>query len=468
MSSTTIFEAAAEGDIAYLQAHTSEISTKNDRGWTPLHFAARYGQLEVVKYLKEQNVPTDVVNSEGKTAYAMAEFWGFDEVAQVLKPDDKPDDKPMESTTQEDNEVKHKFRKNNVNYFAGSPLNRYSWFRSDKAVLSRLLRAQSARFVLLSELKPLIDDSQEHAPMHFGGWDEVQDIIGDPYNDDDTAKNLPILVFLGIDETKGLAEEGVAYWALDVTPKGERKSQMEQFIQDLSNRELQFYDPRSKAFALDGVTAAIYAQARSMVDWNNRNQFCPACGRNTVSAEAGHKRVCPPQPGPHAEQVPCISAKGVHNFAYPRTDPVIIVCVIHPTEDRILLGRQAAWPKRQYSCLAGFVEAGESVEEAVRREVHEESGVHISNVVFHSSQPWPFPNSLMMGFIAQASSTEIKLADKELENAAWYTRGEVLAAISPQANGPFNVPPGIAIAYQLIKSWATEKEWGGNGLNAKM
>ncbi|KAJ2957854.1 hypothetical protein NQZ79_g6476 [Umbelopsis isabellina] len=464
MSSTSIFEAAAGGDIAYLQAHTSEISTKNDRGWTPLHFAARYGQLEVVKYLKEQNVPTDIVNSEGKTAYAMAEFWGFDEVAKVLKPDDKP----TESATQEDTVVKHKFRSNNVNYFAGSPLNRFSWFRSDNAILNRLLRAQSTRFVLLSELKPLIDDSQEHAPMYFGGWDEVQDIIGDPYNDDVTAKYLPNLVFLGIDETNGVAEDGVAYWALDVTPIGERKSQMEQFIQDLTNREKRFYEPRPKAFVLEGITAAIFAQARSMVDWNNRNQYCPACGRKTVSAEAGHKRVCPPQPGPPGEQVPCISAKGVHNFAYPRTDPVIIVCVIHPTEDKILLGRQASWPKRQYSCLAGFVEAGESVEEAVRREVQEESGVNISSVVFHSSQPWPFPNSLMMGFIAQASSTEIKLADKELENAAWYTRGEVLAALSPQANGPFNVPPGIAIAYQLIKSWATEKEWGGNGLNAKM
>lgn len=141
----------------------------------------------------------------------------------------------------------------------------------------------------------------------------------------------------------------------------------------------------------------------------------------------------------------------------------------------------------------GFVEAGESVEEAVRREVREESGIVVSNVIFHSSQPWvrestaqgwysnfhekmlsrflflqPFPNSLMMGFIAQATTTEIKLEDKELEHAAWFSRAEVLAALSGQANAPFNLPTDIAIAHQLIKSWAIEKEWGGNGLNAKM
>ncbi|CAO3683016.1 unnamed protein product [Umbelopsis ramanniana] len=465
MSSTSVFEAAAAGDIDYLKSHTSELSTKNDRGWTPLHFAARYGQLDVVTYLVEQKVPTEITNSEGKTAHALAEFWGFDTVAKLLVPAQDPTSANKDAPTQ-----RHVFVPNTINYFAGSPLNRFSWFRSDKAILERLVKSQSSRFVLLSFLKPLMDDSQEQAQLYYASGSEVEHLIGDPsgQKEDLTEIDAPTLVFLGVDESNGVAENGTAYWALDVTPNGSRKGDIEQLHQNLESRNIRFYDPRPKAFTLDRTSAAIFAQARAMVDWNLRNQFCPACGRRTVSAEAGHKRICPPQAGPPEESVPCISSKGVHNFAYPRTDPVIIVCVIHPTEDKILLGRQTVWPKRQYSCLAGFVEAGESVEEAVRREVREESGVIVSNVVFHSSQPWPFPNSLMMGFIAQATSTEIKLEDKELEHATWYSRGEVLAALSGQSGAPFNMPPGIAIAHQLVKSWATEVEWGGNGLNAKM
>lgn len=235
--------------------------------------------------------------------------------------------------------------------------------------------------------------------------------------------------------------------------------------QELDGRNIRFYDTRPKAFMLDEPAAAIFAQARAMgkwifsnfavvisifsdrqdsVDWNYRNRFCPACGRRTVSVEAGHKRICPPQPGPPEEAVPCISAKGVHNFTYPRTG--------RPTWTFVLLSILRTWittlcTRSRYYCLCysshrrqdiarktdsmakasvfvlgryaqtifktcdifqlhlsslvckevwftsdtiplGFVEAGESVEEAVRREVREESGIIVSNVIFHSSQPW--------------------------------------------------------------------------------
>ncbi|KAI9299441.1 NUDIX hydrolase domain-like protein, partial [Cunninghamella echinulata] len=187
-----------------------------------------------------------------------------------------------------------------------------------------------------------------------------------------------------------------------------------------------------------------------IVDWHTRNKFCPACGNKVKSSEAGHKLLC-------TNTNNCVSHKGIHNFAYPRTDAVVIVCIVHPTEDKILLGRNKSWPARMFSCIAGFVEAGESIEEAVKREALEETGIIVDQVHYHSTQPWPFPNSLMFGFIALAKTTDIKMEDKELESARWFSRSEVLGALKNQ--GVFNVPPKFAIAHQLIKSWANEKTY---------
>ncbi|KAI9313650.1 NUDIX hydrolase domain-like protein [Dichotomocladium elegans] len=120
-----------------------------------------------------------------------------------------------------------------------------------------------------------------------------------------------------------------------------------------------------------------------------------------------------------------------------------------------------------FSCVAGFVEAGESIEEAVRREVHEETGIRVDRVAYHSSQPWPFPNSLMFGFIAEAVSTNVNLRDKELDKAEWFSLADVQTVLGGQ-KGPFTMPSKNAIAYQLVKSWATEKVWRIKSTNAKM
>jgi NAD+ diphosphatase len=271
------------------------------------------------------------------------------------------------------------------------------------------------------------------------------------------------------------------FWALDITPKSQAT---EAAMKMYKEANFKFVETRSKAHVNN---AAILGQARAMIDWNSRNTFCPACGRRTVSADAGYKRACPPDQVPsdpeeakkeqQGQRPPCISANGVHNFSYTRTDPVVIACVVHPHEDKILLGRQKSWPAGVYSCLAGFVEAGESIEEAVRREVREESGVVVSSVVYHSSQPWPFPNSLMIGCIAEAVTDKVKLEDKELDDAGWFSRTEVVEALSGSRTisfdspgvGGLRIPPETAIAHQLIKTWAVEKEWGGEGqLNAKI
>lgn len=186
--------------------------------------------------------------------------------------------------------------------------------------------------------------------------------------------------------------------------------------------------------SIPGEDAAIAGQGRALIDWNKRHIFCSGCGRPTRSVWAGWKRACVPDlPGdPDVGSKPaCFSKKGVHNFSYPRTDPVVIMAILDPSREKILLGRQRVWPSKFYSTLAGFIELGESIEEAVRREVYEEAGVRVAEVFYHSSQNWPFPASLMIGCIGIADEgQQIRTdLDNELEDARWFTKADVLVAL---------------------------------------
>ncbi|RUS20264.1 NUDIX hydrolase domain-like protein, partial [Endogone sp. FLAS-F59071] len=487
--SNNVHEAAAQGDVTFLSSNRQLLNLQNDRGWTPLHFAARYGQTETVRFLVAEKVDTKLVNSEGKTAAKVARFWGFEEVAKIL-------DAEQESsvTTPGTQEVatatinRGRFSENYQNFFAGGKLNRFGFLRTENAYLTRTLTSPTSRFLLLSNGRPLFDTTQPPATIAWLSYPDIADIIGNPYQEEaipaplGEGKDEFIIVFLGVLEENGEGpDSGPAYWVVDVSPRGSLEDKMTALEKNLSERKFDFVEPRPKAFKLETGDAAILAQARAMVDWNYRNQYCPACGRRTVSMDAGHKRTCPPDEEAPAGSVeakkkvtpPCKS-KGVQNFSYPRTDPVVIVCVVHPTEDKVLLGRQKTWPKGMYSALAGFIEAGESMEEAVRREVKEEAGIVIGNVAYHSSQPWPFPNSLMIGCLAEAVTDIIKLEDKELEEARWFTRPQVIEALSQsklpfeaQSSALIRMPPETAIAHQLVKTWALEKEWSGAGVLAK-
>ncbi len=185
---------------------------------------------------------------------------------------------------------------------------------------------------------------------------------------------------------------------------------------------------------LDQVSGGLLALAQAMVYWHQQHRFCGACGCLTRGEEAGHWLRCTSE------------SCGVLHF--PRTDPAIIVRVTN--EDRCLLGRQSRWPARRYSVLAGFVEPGESLEDAVRREVYEEAGVRVEEVGYHSSQPWPFPASLMIGFTARAVDDAIRVDLDELADARWFTRRQLQAEIEA---GDVALPPEISLARQLIEGW---------------
>ncbi|RMF08170.1 MAG: NAD(+) diphosphatase [Alphaproteobacteria bacterium] len=226
----------------------------------------------------------------------------------------------------------------------------------------------------------------------------------------------------------------------------------EEQLEDLAGDGV-FQDLRRAALVMSAAESGMLAHGRSLLDWHRRHGFCARCGNRTAMKRGGAVRQC------------VDTGCGVHHF--PRVDPVAIMLVVRA--DRCLVGRQRQFPPGMYSALAGFIEPGESIEEAVRREVMEEVGVRVGSVIYVESQPWPFPSSLMIGCLAEALSEDIAIDPAELEAARWITRDQAAAALAdnPQGavDGPnrtdlpgrsdFHVPPPFAIAHHLIRKWVT-------------
>jgi NAD+ diphosphatase len=186
---------------------------------------------------------------------------------------------------------------------------------------------------------------------------------------------------------------------------------------------------------LDANDAPVFAAALSLANWHRRHAFCSVCGKGSAPNRGGWSRAC--------------AACGAEH--YPRVDPVVIMLAEH--DGRLLLGRQPQYPPGRYSALAGFVEPGETIEAAVARELFEEAGIAVRDVAYVASQPWPFPSTLMIGATAMAESDTLTIDRQELDDARWFTRAEVAAALREEAGASFLAPPRFAIARTLIEGW---------------
>ena len=198
------------------------------------------------------------------------------------------------------------------------------------------------------------------------------------------------------------------------------------------------FDYRAQFGALSILSpdeAATCAAALSLAQWHRRHRFCANCGSASAVVRGGWSRRCPTCTADH----------------FPRVDPVVIMLAEH--DGRLLLGRQPQYPPRRYSALAGFVEVGETIEAAVARELHEEAGIAVRNVRYLASQPWPFPSSLMIGCHAEALGAALTIDTTELDDARWFTRAEVAAALASDSAAPFLPPPPFAIARTLLEQW---------------
>jgi NAD+ diphosphatase len=301
----------------------------------------------------------------------------------------------------------------NPNVFANSPLDRASQRRADKEWLAAAFADKRSVFMPVWKLMPFLIKGREG--KHEAGWITSELALA-------LMRPGATTIFLGV-------HNEVAHFAIDVSGMPDPAAQGA--LAGLGT----FADLRTIAEEIDSGDAAILAQAKSVIDWHQRHGFCANCGQATALADAGYKRVC----------------EACNTEHFPRTDPVVIMLALNG--DACLLGRQAKWPAGFYSALAGFVEPGETIEEAVAREILEESGIKIGEVLFHSTQPWPYPSSLMIGCYARALTTEIKLEQDELSDARWFTRAEVRDAIARRGTPDLRLPPPLAIAHQLVKSW---------------
>ncbi|OTB06789.1 hypothetical protein M426DRAFT_98607 [Hypoxylon sp. CI-4A] len=383
----------------------------------------------------------------------------------------------------DDSMLSRRFGREVANYFSGSPLNRVSFLRTDYSFLRAAFAHPSSSFLLMDNLSPLAKDA---ATLSYVTRDVVVPLTGEePFKkseeeqlkDFNSSITQPVIVFLGIDEKqpgfKYRDYTGNPYFAVDVSAKGTVAEKAKSVSEAVKANGISFVDGR-RLMSLNAPDAAIFAEARALLDWNNRNPFCGGCGQPTTSINAGWKRICPtkdlagvPEGDAPKERADCPTRRGVSNLCFPRTDPTVIMAVVSADGTKLLLGRNKRFPPNWFSTLAGFLEPGESIEEAVRRETWEEAGVTVGRVVIHSSQPWPYPANLMVGAIGQAvpGGETIHLGhDEELTHANWYTFDEVreglkfgVSALGDPApegyrEGALRLPPPTAIANQLVQA----------------
>eukprot|EP00123_Amoebidium_parasiticum_P011152 comp20539_c0_seq1/m.26339 comp20539_c0_seq1/g.26339 ORF comp20539_c0_seq1/g.26339 comp20539_c0_seq1/m.26339 type:complete len:331 (-) comp20539_c0_seq1:287-1279(-) len=319
-------------------------------------------------------------------------------------------------------------------WLSGNPLHRVGPQRSKPDAVDALKTRPDALFLPLSAkaYNPIVFKTETGPTRPL--WIAKSDITDVIFTETD-------FVLLGVDTAVGAPK-----FAFVVDEESELAKSL------LDGDEKSFMDARTATMGMGRDEASIVGQARAICFWNGHNLYCSLCGCRSSMAEAGYKREC--------SNDNCRSKKSVINTSYPRTDPTVIVLVASKDGERCLVGRQARWPKGMYSCLAGFVEAGESIEEAAAREVEEESGVKIGlSARYMFSQPWPFPASLMLGMVAVAETEDIDLHDQELEDARWLTRSEVVTALNAKygSDAPVFVPPPQTIAHQLIKAWVDRR-----------
>jgi NAD+ diphosphatase len=301
-----------------------------------------------------------------------------------------------------------------TNTFAGNPLDRVSDKRSDPAWIAGRLAAPESLAVALWNGKPLVEDAKD------GG---VQIAYLSANMARELAGGADKLLFLGL-------WKDAAVFAVDMESDTDPADAA---LEGLGR----FEDLRLISLKLPGGDAGILATAKAMFEWRRKHRYCANCGQPTHAAEGGWKRLCP-------------SCKTQH---FPRTDPVVIMLAVKG--EKCLLGRQAIWPKGMYSALAGFLEPGESIEEACARELYEEARLRTTRVRYHSTQTWPYPSTLMIGLIAEVENDDAVADQVELEEVRWFTRTQIKALMRGELPDA-RAPSLMAIAGQLIKAWSEE------------
>lgn len=312
--------------------------------------------------------------------------------------------------------------------FGGSGLNRAAELRSDAQALAELHRNQSSQAIVFWRGKPLIRRAERDA---LGRIPTVHSMLSD---------RVQNAVFLGLEDGRAVFAHDISDWQpenVDEAAMGSFLDPSEQSHPDLPETDV-FAELRANMTRLTARDAELAASARALYSWHESHKFCAKCGAASVMSMAGWQRGC-------------VACDGQH---FPRTDPVVIMLITHGNS--VLMGRSPGWPDGMYSLLAGFVEPGESLEAAVRREVLEEAGIKVGQVDYLASQPWPFPNSLMFGCKGVALSEEITIDPVEIEDAIWVSREEMMLSFAGENPKILPARKG-AIAHFILKHWLSDR-----------
>lgn len=310
--------------------------------------------------------------------------------------------------------------------FAANPLDRMSEIREDKAVLEAMRAAVETRFVVIGRDRPVLKRVE-------GGYDPFFTAA-----QAQTVGRARETVLLGQGEAGAVFAILLEDSAVDIIEVPDEGGLIDTRTFIVPGRtDLFVHDLRAMASEalLSHDVIGILGQAKSVMHWHARHRFCSHCGASTEMAAAGWRRECR-------------SCKVMH---FPRTDPVVIM--LATSGDDCLLGRSGRFGKTMFSALAGFLEPGETIEDAVRREIREESGIRIGRVSYLASQPWPFPASLMIGCLAQALNRDIVMDKVELEDCRWFSRGDVELMLKREHPGGYTAPHPLAIAHHLLRAW---------------
>ncbi|MBV8738721.1 MAG: NAD(+) diphosphatase [Alphaproteobacteria bacterium] len=316
------------------------------------------------------------------------------------------------------------------NYYAAPGFERAGLRRREMSWIIERIADPATLFVPVWRNHNLVVEIEGGDPRAIAlGWTGIGPLLGDMIAAEERLQRGEI-VFLGILEER-------AHFALDLSPIEAPLEMLYSPARAASGIEaanVRFADLRQLGGRLDRTEAALLAHARAMIYWHARHRFCGVCGNPTRAEEAGHMRRC--------------TDPACNSMHFPRTDPAVIMLVTYG--ESALMGRSRNFPPGMYSTLAGFVEPGESLEDAVAREVREETGIEVGTVDYHSSQPWPFPANIMLGFHAEALTTAITVDFGELEDARWVERGWLL---SHADDDTFRLPRRDSIARRLVEDW---------------
>ncbi len=289
-------------------------------------------------------------------------------------------------------------------------IDRSSLLRRDQGWIIDTFHDENSRIIPVHTSNVLCDKSKQPQPVYLTHRNLLKPL-----------DSVNSMIFLGV-------YDGTPYFAADIHSN--------ESAADLSRQEnAVFQDLKSVMSLLDDRDSELLTLARFMTFWHSRNQYCGKCGHKTTRSEAGHVRIC--------------TNEACNEHYFPSMDPAIIVLV--SAGERCLLGRKKEWRKGMYSTLAGFVEPGETIEDAVAREIREEAGIAVDQIEYQHSQSWLFPSSLMLGFTARALEEEIIIDKNELEDACWFTRDEIKA-------NPRILPYKVSIAYKLMTEWLNKEK----------